>query len=829
MSEMQKDLVLSINEYAYVLDETKGHVVCWVGPSKTSLSNSDKLVRFDTKSKSFVKCGYNDVVNLFATAPENWYIILKNPVEGNKHPNPGANNLPDNVHIGRKVNVRGPVSFALYPGQMAKVVKGHALRSNQYLLARVYEAEEASKSAGEMLDAEGNKIETKNTYVNGQILVIKGTEVSFYIPPTGIEVIPKDNDDRKGYVREAVTLERLEYCILKDEDGNKRYVHGPEVVFPEPTETFVTSPKGGYIFRAVELSKISGIYVKVIAEYQDEGENGKVHPVGEELFITGNDQMIYYPRPEHAIISYDNKMMHHAIAIPEGEGRYIMDRLTGAIKTVKGPAMYLPDPRTEVVVKRKLTETQCNLWYPGNRAVLEYNVGLNEKFVEKSLATADLDTLTAYCSVTSASASLANLEAKANISRGTSYTKPRTITLDNKLDGVVSIDVWTGYAINVISKNGDRKVVCGPQTVLLDYDQDLERLELSTGCPKSTDRPLRTVYLRHENNKVSDVISIETSDFVRANIKVSYCVDFDVEHQDKWFCVDNYVKYLCDRMRSLLKRAAKQYTINEFYQNYSDIVRSVVLGLPMGDKNVDECPTAPHKGHRFFPENGMFVHDVEVLDLSVQRDIENMLLESQHEMIRKTLELADAKREADIAEAMAVAEQKKQELRTQELINKMELQKQEAERKLAIQAQVNRQQEAEDRAKRQAEADMQPILDTISAAKEAREAAEHKARQARIDAENKAAIDHAKAAAEVEAARQAAYASTVKEIIGTISPDMIAAIKMGGQIDLMSALAEHMSPYALANGESVVDTTQKLLNGLPFDVKEIVNQLKGDN
>ena len=827
MSELQKDLVLSINEYAYVLDETKGHVVCWVGPSKTSLSNSDKLVRFDTRSKSFVKCGYNDVVNLFATAPENWYIILKNPVEGNKHPNPGANNLPDNVHIGRKVNVRGPVSFALYPGQMAKVVKGHALRSNQYLLARVYEAEEASKSAGEMLDAEGNKIETKNTYVNGQILVIKGTEVSFYIPPTGIEVIPKDNDDRKGYVREAVTLERLEYCILKDEDGNKRYVHGPEVVFPEPTETFVTSPKGGFIFRAVELSKISGIYVKVIAEYKD--EDGTVHPVGEELFITGNDQMIYYPRPEHAIISYDNKMMHHAIAIPEGEGRYIMDRMTGVIKTVKGPAMYLPDPRTEVVVKRKLTANQCQLWYPGNDAVLQYNLGLNEKFVEKSLATADLDTLTAYSCVTSASASLANLEAKANISRGTSYTKPRTITLDNKLDGVVSIDVWTGYAVNVISKNGTREVVCGPKTVLLDYDQDLERLELSTGCPKTTDRPLRTVYLRHENNKVSDVISVETSDFVRANIKVSYCVDFDMDHKDKWFCVDNYVKYLCDRMRSLLKRAAKQYTINEFYQNYSDIVRSVVLGLPMGNKNTEDSSDNKHRGHRFFPENGMFVHDVEVLDLSVQRDIENMLLDSQHEMIRKTLELADAKREADIAEAMAVAEQKKQELRTQELINKMELQKQEAERKLAIQAQVNRQQEAEDRAKRQAEADMQPILDAISAAKEKREAAEHKARQDRIDAENKAAIDHAKAAAEVESAREAAYANTVKEIMASISPDMIAAIKMGGQIDLMSALAEHMSPYALANGESVVDTTQKLLNGLPFDVREIMTQLKSDN
>ena len=820
MSEMQKDLVLSINEYAYVLDETKGHVVCWVGPSKTSLSNSDKLVRFDTKSKSFVKCGYNDAINLFVTAPENWYAILKNPVDGNKHPKPGAaNNLPEDVHIGRKVNVRGPVSFALYPGQMAKVIKGHALRSNQYLLARVYEADEASKSAGEMRDTEGNVIEnTKNTYVNGQILVIKGTEVSFYIPPTGIEVIAKDNDDRKGYVREAVTLERLEYCILKDEDGNKRYVHGPEVVFPEPTETFVTSPKGGFIFRAVELSKISGIYVKVIAEYKD--DDGKVHPVGEELFITGNDQMIYYPRPEHAIISYDNKMMHHAIAIPEGEGRYIMNRMTGEIKTVKGPAMYLPDPRTEVVVKRKLTENQCRLWYPGNDAVLQYNIGLNEKFVEKSLAVSDLDTLTAYSCVTSASASLANLEAKANISRGTSYTKPRTITLDNKLDGVVSIDVWTGYAINVISKSGKRDVVCGPQTVLLDYDQDLERLELSTGCPKTTDRPLRTVYLRHENNKVSDLISVETSDFVRANIKVSYCVDFDPAHKDKWFSVDNYVKYLCDRMRSLLKRAAKKYTINEFYQNYSDIVRSVVLGL-----NGDVDANDPHKGHRFFPENGMFVHDVEVLDLSVQRDIESMLLDSQHEMIRKTLELADAQREAEIAEALTVAEKKKQELRTQELLNKMDLQKKEAEHKLAIQAQVNRQQEAEDRAKRQAEADMQPILDMISSAKEARENAEHQARQVRIDTENAAMVAHAKALADVEAAKQAAYAETVKQIMSSISPELIAAIEMGGKCDLMSTMAEHMSPYALANGESVVDATQKLLNGLPFDVKEIMAQL----
>ena len=798
MSDMQKDLVLSINEYAYVLDETKGHVVCWVGPSKTSLSNSDKLVRFNTKTKTFDRCGYSDVVNLFATAPENWYIILKNPAEGNKHPTPGANNLPDTVKIGQKINVRGPVSFALYPGQMAKVVKGHSLRSNQYLLARVYEADAASQSNGEMLDQEGNKIENKQSYVNGQILVIKGTEVSFYIPPTGIEVIPVHNDDGKGYVRDAVTLERLEYCILKDEDGNKRYVHGPAVVFPEPTETFVNSPKGGCIFRAIELSKITGIYVKVIAEYKD--EDGTVHPVGEELFITGDDTMIYYPRPEHAIINYDNKITHHAIAIPEGEGRYIMNRLTGEITTVKGPAMYLPDPRTEVVVKRKLTQRQCELWFPGNYAALEYNIGLNEKSVEKGLKNVDLDSFS-FMASTSLNSTLANLEAKANISRGTSYTKPRTITLDNKFDGVVSVDVWTGYAVNVISKSGERKVVCGPQTILLDYDQTFEELQMSTGKPKTTDNLIKTVFLRHENNKVSDLVDIETKDFVNCRIKVSYCVDFQKDYMDKWFSVENYVKYMCDRIRSDMKRIAKNYTIEQFYQQYSEIMRAVALD--------SGCETDGENGKkgRFFRENGMLVHDCEVLSISIDSDIEDMLIAHQQEMIAQSLKLSDAEKRVAVAEKLAVAEQKEQELRNQQLINKMQLQREEAVKKLAIQSEINALQDAEKLAAKKAEQDMQKVIDAI-----------HDASLARKDKDNAQEIEHKRQLAAIEEAKQKAYAGTVAAIMGSISEDLVAAMTSKSNNDMTVAIAQAIAPYALAGeNESVSDVVNKLLRGTALE------------
>lgn len=814
---MQKDLVLSINEYAYVLDRTKGNVLCHVGPTKTSLSQSDELVRFEPKSKKFRPCGYNEAISLFASAPENWYLVLKNPTKSGRRPTAGtSNNLPEDIEIGRKINIPGPVSFALYPGQMAKVVKGHALRTNQYLLARVYDAARASVEGGQVIDADGNVVvPEKKDYVNGQILVIKGTDISFYIPPTGIEVIPLQNNDALGYIRDAVTLERLEYCILKDEDGNKRYVHGPEVVFPEPTESFVTSPKGGFIFRAIELSKISGIYVKVIAEYAD--DDGTVHPVGEELFITGDNQMIYYPRPEHAIINYDEKILHHAIAIPDGEGIYVMNRMNGEIKTVRGPAMYLPDPRVEVVVKRKLSQRECNLWYPGNQTALAYNAGLTEKSLEKAIAksvkaaTANLDssTATAYSVTNSVNninrefQTLAYLESNAGISRGTSYTKPRTITLDNKYDGVVSLDVWTGYAVNVVSKNGTRKVVRGPQTILLDYDQTLEELQLSTGKPKTTDKVEHTVFLRYENNKVSDIISVETKDFVDCSVKVSYCVDFDPAYMDSWFSVDNYVKYLCDRIRSLLKREVKKHTIEDFYQNYSDIVRNIAIDY--SENTTSEKASNKHEG-RFFRENGMFVKDCEVLSLTVESEIAEILESHQRDMVEKSLELSDAEARVKVAEALFDAEKKENELASTKLINRMNLQGEEARRKLEIQAEVNRKQEAEKQAAKQAEKDMQVLIDAI-----------HEAEMTRKQKETDANIAEKQALADIEKAKQEAYAKTVADVMKSIQPDLVAAIQAQSDSKVFNSIATGIAPYAIGNGESAAEFVDRLLHGTTLE------------
>ena len=804
MAARQKDIVLAVNEFCFLQSKTNGAIKTYTGPITMTISAQEALVVFNPRSKQFEETrDFGKAKQLFKSAPEGWYIVLKNPASENAHPETAkAVNSPE-LAIGKKINVPGPCSFSLYPGQMAKVVRGHRLRSNQYLLARVYDADAANANASNatIVDAEGKEaVQKTEKYYVGQLLVIKGTEVSFYMPPTGIEVIPVGGAGDE-YVRDAVTLERLEYAILKDEDGEKRYVHGPAVVFPKPTETFVDSPKGGLVFRALELSPISGIYIKVIADYVD--ENGTKHPTGEELFITGNDQMIYYPRPEHAMIQYDGKYMHHAIAIPEGEGRYILNRLNGEIKTVTGPAMYLPDPRKEVVVKRKLTDKECELFYPGNREVLSYNMGLSEKATEKlarkGMTNAITDAINCAYSTANQTDSLAIFEANANISRGVSYTKPRTITLDTKFDGVVTINVWTGYAVNVVSKSGKREVVVGPATRLLNYDETLEAMELSTGKPKTTEHLLRTGYLRVENNKVSDIINAQTSDFVDVQIKVSYCVNFLEKHKDKWFSVENYVKFLTDRMRSLVKREVKNHTIQEFYANSTDIVRDCVLGIKRDAENAE--PTG-----RLFKENGMFVNDVEVLSVGVEREVARLLEAHQEEMISKTLELADADAKLKLVKALAKVEREEIELKNANKMHALELQHKIDTDRMKKAEEIRAKERAAEEAAAKAREDMQKVLNAIHAEELSR-------KKAVSDAE----IEKEKANAEIEKAKQAAYAETVKSIMESISPDLVASLSARTEADVFTEAVKHIGPYAIAGNESISDAINKLMRGTPIE------------
>lgn len=794
MSEIQKDLVLSPNEYAYVLDETKGNISCNVGPHKMSLSQSDKLVRFDNETKRFITCDrYCDAIQLFTTVPEGWYVALKNPAPENKHPSIGtSNSIPEKIQIGNKVNIPGPANFALYPGQMATVIKGHTLRSNQYLVARVYDAESLNKTKQERNDTH------KEDYVNGQILIIKGTEISFYIPPTGIEIKAIDNNKNKGYVRDAVTLERLEYCILKDEDGNKRYVHGPEVVFPSPTESFIQDGDGSIKRNAIELSDIAGVYVKVIADYTDEtGE----HKTGDELFITGKDQMIYYPRPEHTFISYNGKIVNHAVAIPKGEGRYIMDRMTGDIKTVRGPAMYLPDPRKEVVVKRILSRSQCNLWYPGNAEVLAANghtsnvvKGMDAINVGDLVATFADDTM--YRSTVTAYNGTPTKKESNKINRTNTFTPPRTITLNSsKFEGAVAIDVWTGYAVNVISKDGNRTVVKGPQTILLDYDQTLEVLELSTGKPKTTDNLEHVAFLRYENNRVSDIINVETADFVNASIKVSYQVNFDEALIDKWFSIDNYVKHLCDWCRSAMKRVVKEHTIADFHANYHDIIFEAIRA------------NEQNEGYLYkFKENGMMISDIEILSITLDNDIQDLIDNHQRKLVAKELDLTTAQNSMETEQRIIELEREKVKLREEFAQYKAQLEADTKAKNYSLAVEYQKAKDEEEKREKEIAAELQDLKDIIFASE-----------QERIAKEREAECAYKEKLDTLQIKREQAAANAMKTVLESLGPDLAAALQNANNQRTVEKIAEAISPYAIANNEGVSEAINRLVRGTSLE------------
>ena len=842
----EKDLVLNPNEYAYVLDRTKGIVTTYVGPVKASLSQTDSPVYFDKESKKFIRCSLDEAVSLFVTAPENWYVILKNPAKDNEKPTSGTANTAAQLIAGKKINIIGPTTFALYPGQMAEVVKGHSLKTSEYLLVKVYDETAARENWDNQIvskkdtsinvnnnnneedDPNNNEAtsiitadsELKNVHITlGKQLIIKGTDVNFYIPPTGIQVIKKDD---------AVTLENLEYAILLDENGSKRYVYGPSVVFPEPTETFIVNKNNAnedgnrkYIFKAIELSETSGVYIKVNTDYE---EKGKSYKVGDELFITGKDTMIYYPRVEHNIISYDDNIKYYGSAIPEGEGRYVMDRITGTIKTIKGPSIALLDPRKEVFVKRRLTKQQCELWYPGNKEVLKENGYLYDDYDDY-----DNSYKASPDSLMRLSSQRVDFDSNNSFNRHTKYVKPRMIDLyKSKYDGAVTVEIFTGYAVNVVSKKGTRKIIAGPQSYIMDYNENLEVMEVSTGKPKTTDNLLKLVYLKINNNKISDIIRVETSDFVRLDVKISYCVDFLKEYEDKWFMVENYVKFLCDRMRSEIKRIVKLYTVQDFYLNAALIIKNAVLKeITISEEAVqtEDGTTVVtdnevnYKG-RLFEENGMFIKDCDILSVNILNpNIASLLNTHQEEIVENNLALAAKLKEAEVERKMKDIDDETDAQQHLFKLKRLERFHDEQVKEHENEEQIRKLDQETSKKLLVAEIKKETLISDMA-----------EIRNKRIKESRSMRIDYIKGLSKVERDKNDSYTNNIVYILNAITPDLVAAIQGLNDRETLMEVTKYMSPLSIVDGVSAGDTVEKLLKGTALETvfKGINRMANGD-
>ena len=681
----ERDILIASNEYAYVQDLTKGDIVLYVGPTKISLSNTERLVDF--KNERFLPVrgeeGASGVCP-FIAASSTQYVVLENPAKDAAVKPVKGNNSAIELLNGRRVVVAGPASFPLWPGQKARVVAGHELYEDQYLRVRVSDRVEGDPAA------------------IGSERIVKGSEVSFYLPKTGLEVLP---DSTGSYVRNAMALVDGQYCVLRGPRGQRRFVRGPGVVFPEAWEEFHTVASAR-VFAAYAMRKDKGLHVRVVKSFEatagDQVPAG-TYQAGQELFLAGREDL-FFPTESLDVLGEVS-----SIPLAEKEAISVRELATGQIRTIAGPAAYLPDPTLVQLMKRPLDAETIKRW---------------------------------------------NL-------KGSDGTRAPAITIP------------PSYAVLVTAKTR-REVVKGPQVRILDFDEELGVLSLSTGTPKTDAALLPTCFLLVDGNKVSDRLEVRTSDHVQLEVRLSYRVSFSSSpgaDDARWFNVSNYVALLCDHLGSIVRAAVRATPIDRFHAESTEILRGAVLGEKKGDKRTG----------REFEENGMLVYDVEVLEVQIlDSDVDELLTDAQRSAI--TSEVARRKEGLRL-----LTEQAKHTV--DRAVFEAQRQTQEAE--LALEA-----------ARRQ-----------LAAAK-----AEGKVEAARIEVLGKAktdadALELASVAQTLARARTAeideraltAQVNAFRAQMESMQPELIATLKTLGNQQLAASLTQHLGPLAILGGESVVD------------------------
>jgi hypothetical protein len=646
----ERDILVAANEFAYVQDLTKGDIVLYVGPTKISLSNTERLVelrgaRFAPTRGDESSAG----VQPFVAATSAQYIVLDNPPrDPSVRPVKGSNSAVE-LLVGRRIVVPGPSSFPLWPGQRARVIDGHRLREGEYLVVRVYEP--VAEGDGPI----------------GTELIVRGADVSFYVPRTGLEVVAHDG--------------------------------------------------GGFVRPACRLRKNTGIHVRALRSFTA-GDGDQVpagaYQAGQDLFLHGREGF-FFPTDRFEVVREVS-----AIPLADSEGLYVRDIETGRIDTVVGPSTFLPDPtRVEVVTRAEPPEL-----------LALYGAGGGQP------------------------------------------------------DRALSVAVPPNHAVMVTGRNR-REIVRGPQVRILDHDDELEVLTLSTGRPKSDHQLLETCTLQLEGNKCSDVVRLATADHVTLEVSVSYRVSFITREAaaEKWFNVKNYVGLLCDHLGSLLRAAARSVGIEAFHGGGTEILRAALLGERRADGK---------RAGRLFEENDMWLYDLEVLDVQIlDEEVEELL--------------ADAQRTAILFEIECKREEMRRQTETlREEVSRQIHQAQIATSQVAADLEAARRQVALAQATSRVEAERAERLG-----------------QARTEAEATSLLSEARAGAaarEQEIALRAmeAEVAAFRDQMAALHPELVATLQALGNRQVAAELTRNLAPLAILGGDTVAEVAERLLGALPL-------------
>jgi hypothetical protein len=475
------------------------------------------------------------------------------------------------------------------------------------------------------------------------------------------------------------------------------------------------------------------------------------------FFFPFNEIEVLSPETGEAVVGNDHsRVFIEAIGIDQKSGIYVRDLATGEVRLMRGKQSYLVDPRKEVQITRTVPADDWNLW----------------------IAASEPHKIT-----------------------GSPVTTP----------WAVSVIVPHNTAVLATSADGQR-VIEGPCVTLLGYEETLTPILLSTGTPKSDDAPLRTCFLRTVGNRVSDVIVVETADFVRIAVRVSYSVMFLREHKDRWFNHENYIQVMIEHLRSLARARCRTLQLSALWPRLPDFIRDTILG----ERSEGKRPG------RTFAENGTQVTEVEVLSSIIEdKSIGELMQRVQTQSV--TLQIGDRQAQEALVSAKLRTDLERQTQELQQAAREGEARLAEVTRRLTHAGALADARYAEELAReRQRLADERQAA--MVQAQVEREAAAKKGELDLLaqDAEARAAATRTLQAAELETQAklknleilliQAQSAATVAER-NAVQRGLVEAMTALGDKILLSEAAGNMNLVSLFKGKDVATLLAEVLGG----------------
>jgi len=497
---------------------------------------------------------------------------------------------------------------------------------------------------------------------------IAGDEWLFEGPGT---YVPNVNADaQEDY--EAITIKDNQALRLKatqdtiDRDGNKR-VTGEE---------WLVTRKGAYL-RGVHEEEVGlvdasiqtdqkALHVKALRSFKDQFGNARKN--GEEWLVTKKEAEMYIPGVYEEVVQevritvltnqefcvimdpYDHETGQNRLGqkkLIRGEANFFLqpgERLRNGIEKV----FILSDQEGLVMTAEKaFTDASGVERGPGDRWLIkgpcEYvppvhavvhkrrkanPLDQNEGIYVRNIKSGDVRKVCGQTYMLSADEELWQKELPPmveallhNISAyGSSEDKLQAVQPRDKTR-VIAYQVPHNGACQVYDyKSKTSRVVMGPNMVLLGPDEQFTPLSLSGGKPKRPDA-IRTLHLMLGPDFMTDVVTVETADHARLDLRLSYNWRFRVEETDEGkelFSVADFVGDACKAVASRVRGAVAGVPFDEFHKLSAKIIRASVFGMDNG-KVRDEF---------FFPANkllltGIDIQSVEPVDLQTREALQH--------------------------------------------------------------------------------------------------------------------------------------------------------------------------------------------------------------